>query len=324
MINPSDIQKPTDKLKRPISPEAGKAAKGNIEKLTRQLERQGLDQSHPSHIAAQINEQATGPIAGDDWMKMDSSRFKPSTLDTLQRQRLTPDNILSNPDRAETYAGQVLALEGIPDGNGGVEKVRGVVPGHFDQTGHGIDLVAADAKGNPIPIEVKKYNQPSAAHLEDRPVTRLEPEVAQWKAQRESLVTGLRRGDLAKFRSDAEATWKPEVADWRKQIEKDEAKMQSQKGELPVQQMDDLWVRDRWLKLIKSPEGQARLRQAGVNEKFLNYRRLRTAPDLPEWQTILDRRMTVVVSDRNGNVGHRLFLQAIKEKRSKQVIKIEL
>jgi hypothetical protein len=204
---------------------------------------------------------------------------------SLDRQGLTADLVGADPDLAESYAGQVFAHEGIPDGNGSTEQVRGVVPSHYDDGGHGIDLVAADAAGAPIPIEVKKYNQPSAARLEDRSIVALEPEVGRWRAQ-QTLASG--------------------------------------EKELPVQQMDDLWARDRWLKLVKSPEGQTRLRQTGVDERYLDYQRLRAAPDLPEWGEILDRRTTVIVSGGGGDAGKRLVDQAIFERRSKRVVKIEM
>jgi len=254
-------------------------------RLTQQLEQRGISSEHASPIAERVHALAEGPIAHDDWMTLEAVRFKPETRSALDRQGLTADLVGADPDLAESYAGQVFAHEGIPDGNGGTERVRGVVPGHYDDGGHGIDLVAADAAGAPIPIEVKKYNQPSAARLEDRSIVALEPEVEHWRSQ-QTLASG--------------------------------------EKELPVQQMDDLWTRDRWLKLVKSPEGQSRLRQLGVDERYLDYQRLRAAPDLPEWGEILDRRTTVIVSGGGGDAGKRLVDQALFERRSKRVVKIEV
>jgi len=286
MFKPTDMRKPTD-VAKPLKPtELAEKAQAQMERLTKQLERQGIDREHASAIAEKVNALAEGPVAHDDWMTLEADRFSPATKAALDQKGLTPEVVLSDPDQAEAYAGQVFAREGIPTGNGGTEKVRGVIAGHYDETGHGIDLVAADAEGVPMPIEVKKYNQPSAAHLEDRPVVKLEPEVENWCARREAQVAGDHR--------------------------------------LPVRQMDDLWTRDRWLKLIQMPEGPARLRRAGVDEKYLGHQRLRSSPDLPEWQAILDRRMAVIVSGREGDTGKRLFHQAVAEGRAKRVVKIEV
>jgi len=320
-----DIQKPSD-LARPLRPiELTEKIRAQMERLTRRLERQGVDREKARPIAERVAALAEGPVARDDWMTLEADRFRPETKAALEQKGLRAEIVLSDPDKAEAYTRYVFAMEGIPDGNGSTEKVRGVAPGHFDQAGHGIDLVAADADGVPVPIEVKKYDQPSAAHLEDRPIVKLEPEVERWREQREAQVMAKKRDTLTHVRPDAEATWKPEVEDWRRQIAWDEMRMHSdKKGELPIQQMDDLWVRDRWLKLIKTPEGRSRLSRIGVDEKYLDYRRLRASPDLPEWEAILERRTAVIVSGCEGDAGKRLFLQAIAEGRAKRVVKIEV
>ena len=98
----------------------------------------------------------------------------------------------------------------------------------------------------------------------------------------------------------------------------------SKTGELPVQQMDDLWVQDRWLKVVKTPEGRARMANIGVDSKYLNYDRLRSSPELPEWRDILDRRATVIVSGSSGDTGKQMFLQSVCDGRSKSVLKIEV
>jgi hypothetical protein len=214
-------------------------------------------------------------------MTLQSSRFKKRTSDALVDKGLTPEIVTSDSDKAELYAGHVFAHEGIPDGNGGTEEVRGIGPGHFNNRGWGIDLIATDSEGRPTPIEVKKYKQPSRAELADRPVVELEDETQGWLQHTNS----------------------PEDSG---------------------RQMDDWWLRDRWLKLIKNPEGHQRMADLGVNEKYLDYDRLRSSPDLPEWEGLLDRRATVIVSRRGGDAGKRLFDQAVFEKRSTRVIKIEV
>lgn len=295
-----------------------------IEQLTRRLQRRGVDSVSAGQIAERVHALAEGPIAHDDWMKLDAERFSPRTVAALERQGLLPEHVAVDAGKAEVYAAQVFALEGIPDGNGGTERVNGVSAGHYDDAGHGIDIVAADAHGVPIPIEVKKYGQPSAASLEDRSVEELEPAVQRWRKQRESKVRFDDVESPSGHRPDSVATWKPEVDAHQKQIEQDKALMESQDdGHLPIRQMDDLWTCDRWLKLIKTPEGQARLRDIGVEERFLEHRRLSSSSNLPEWEAMLDRRMAVVVNGREGTTGKRLFEQAVAEKRVKRVVMIE-
>jgi hypothetical protein len=91
-------------------------------------------------------------------------------------------------------------------------RVKSVVAGHYDGAGHGIDLLAGAAKGVPVLIEVKKCNSPVVASLEDRPVTRLEPAVEDWRQQRERQVLAEQRQSLTELRPDARAEWKPEIA----------------------------------------------------------------------------------------------------------------
>lgn len=338
-----DISKPTDKANplKAVEHLTKDKAKANLDKLTRQMERRGVDHDKASVIAGDIVAQAEGPIATDDWMTLDATRFSDDSQQKLDAAGLTRDAVLDDPDKVEDYAACVFEMEGIPDGDGGVDKPKnGIASGHYEKRGDGgvgIDLVAAekgeedeakkkDTKkidGCPIVIEVKKYKQTSSAHLENSSVggkenQTLEREVAKWKAEREQQA---RAGIDAN--PDAAATWKPEVAAWRQQVAQDQQKMKAS-GELPIQQMDDLWTQDRWLKLIKTDEGRQRMRDIGVDEKYLDYENLRSSPDLPEWQNILDRRKTVVVSDSRGSVGKRLFWQALRDGRSKAVMKIEV
>jgi hypothetical protein len=324
----ADKLRPVDQSKLFPGREKLTEARANIEKLTRQLERGGVDGDKASAIAERIAVQAEGPISNGDWMTLDATRLSDVTQQRLARSGLTHEAVLSDANKAEDYTARVLELEGIPNGDGGVDKFkRGVASGHYDKRGNGgvgIDLVGADQNGVPISIEVKKYQQTSAAHLENRSVERLEPEVANWKAQREQAVRASQENHLTNIRSDAQDTWKPEVADWRRDIARDQVRMaETATGELPVQQMDDLWIQDRWLKLIKTQDGQQRMRDIGVDAKYLDYDRLRSSPNLPEWRDILDRRTTVVVSDSHGSVGKAMFFQAIRDGRSKSVMKIE-
>lgn len=325
----TDIKSFTDKANptKAASRAVENQAQANIEKLTRQMERRGVDHDHASEIAETIAAHAEGPVATHDRMTLEANRFSEDTQKALDETGLTREIVLADHNKAEDYVSQVFEKEGIPNGDGGVDKPKnGVASGHYEKRGEGgvgIDLVAADQDGVPIPIEVKKYQQTSSAHLEDRSVggeqhQTLEPEVVDWKAQREQQA---RAGINA--HPDAAATWKPEIAEWRQQVTQDQEKMQAS-GELPVQQMDDLWTQDRWLKLIKTQDGQQRMRNIGVDAKYLDYDRLRSLPDLPEWRDILDRRTTAVVSDSHGDVGKQLFLQAVFEKRSKSVMKIEV
>lgn len=322
-----DFPKPGDMaaLTKPI--ELGRQAQAKIEQATRKLEQAGAGSQPLTPEAAKVKGLSEGPVANDDWMTLRGDRLSPGTQDGLARQGLTGDQVLADPDKAEAYVGQVFSQEGIPDGNGGAEQTRnGVVPGHYDGK-HGIDLVAADQHGTPTPIEVKKYGQPSAAALEDQGVTNLELEVEQWRKGRQSEVSAYQHGRLTDKRPDAAETWKPEPREWKSGLRDDAHRMtRNDRGKpyLPVQQMDDLWTRDRWLKIIKTPEGQERMRSVGVAEKYLDHGRLRSSPDLPEWQAILDRRTAVIVSDRQGDVGRRLFGQAVFEKRMKRVVKIEV
>ncbi len=327
----TDVKTITDRDNSPASDGITERAKANIKKLAGRLERAGMNTDDARSIAQRTAENAESPIASDDWMKVRSELFSDDTQEKLAED-FSRDAVLADHNLAEEYASRVFELEGIPDGNGGVEKVKGeVVSGHYEKRGEGgvgIDLVAADDNGVPIPIEIKKYRQTSAAHLENRSVggqndKKLEDEVARWKAEREKLVQTKQQGSEVRISREAFET-NPSVEHWQRRVAWDELRMAEYKGELPVQQMDDLWTRDRWLKIIKEDEGRGRMRQAGVGEKYLDYDKLRDDPNLPEWQDILDQRTTVIVSDSGGDTGQAMFLQAVQEGRSRAVIKIEV
>ncbi len=320
--------KVTDHLKqndraRPakITDKIAKQAGENVQKLTRQLEQTGVSKKDTGAKAEIIEQLANGPISNQDWHKMEMTRFSEQTLNALQEQNLTADVVLNDADKAESFVCEVLKREGIPDGNGGTEQVKGVAPGHYDQAGHGIDVIAADQSGVPIPIEVKKYHQISAAKMENRSVIRLEPEVENWRRQREKAVLAQERGQMTVNTAEA---WKPEVRERQKQIYRDAQKMKQNDGRLPVQQMDDLWVRDRWLKIIRRKEGRDRLKSVGIDEKYLNVETLQTSPDRPEWKDILNRCQVVIVTDGSGATGRKLLRQLVIERRAKGVFSIEV
>lgn len=272
------------------------------------------------HIAEIIEKNATGPISNQDWMKMEFARFDEHTKESLRAYGLTKERVVDNPKQAEEFVKNVIKMEGLPNGNGGTDIMNGATLGHYDKAGHGIDIVAADRLGVPIPIEVKKYHQVSGAKLTDTDVVRLEPQVTEWKQQREESAKHAQNLQTDSWLS---GEWQAEKPISQKRSVYNEAKPKV--GEyLPVQQMDELWVQDRWLKLIKTEEGRNRMRTAGVSAKYLNYEMLRTSPKLNEWKDILNNRTVAVVSERAGNVGKRMFHQAIFEKRAKRVFSIEM
>lgn len=274
-----------------------------------------------------VHQDARAPVSPDDNMTLDARLLSTDTKKELKARGLTRDAVLTDHNRAEEYAAQIFQREGIPNGSGTTDKTKGdVVSGHYERRGEGgvgIDLVAADEDGAPIPIEVKKYHQASAAHLENRPVSELEPEVVRWKREREGRVHHRRQGQEVRV-DKKEFDGVPSVERWQRQMDRDAARMKLNRDEIPVQQMDDLWTRDRWLKVIKHPEGKERMRRAGVAERYLDHDRMSSSPTLEEWQHILDRRTTVIISDSEGDTGKKLFDQSVGEKRSYSVTKIKL
>lgn len=266
--------------------------KGN--RLFNQLTDKGLDTRHASEIATYTDRTAKGAISHHDWMQMDADRFQLETKKALNKVGIDYEANMDD-KQAEQFAACVMEHEGIPDGNGGTERVNGrIVPGQFDNANHGIDLVAADRDGVPILMEVKKYNHTSAVHLTDLPLTGertpFEPEVQK----------------LARQRSREELLINP-------RFDKPS----------DVRQMNDLWIRDRWLKLIKSNDGLERLRAAGVKEQFLDYQHMRLM-DCPEWDQIMENRKIVLVGGKGDNVSDYLLSQVIFENRAKMVFQIDI
>lgn len=264
------------------------------DRLFKQLIDKGLDARNASEIAIYTDQKAKGAVSHHDWMRMDVDRFKLETKEALIRVGIDYEGAMDD-KQAEQYAACVMEHEGIPDGNGGTERVNGqVVPGQFDNANHGIDLVAADRDGVPILMEVKKYNHTSSVHLTDLPLTGertpFEPEVQK----------------LARQRSREEILINP-------RFDKPS----------DVRQMNDLWIRDRWLKLINSNDGLERLRAAGVKEQFLEYQRMRLM-DCPEWDLIMENRKVVLVGGKGDNVSDYLLSQVIFENRAKMVFQISI
>lgn len=340
----NDMKKPTE-LARPTSADAGKALKDKVDALTKQLERQGVDHKAAGDIAQFTANEAKGPISPTDWGMLDSSRFSPETKAFMTDQGLTHDKVMSDDRAAEEYVSHTLSQEGLPDGNGGVEQLKGVVPGHFDARGHGIDLVAIKQDGSPAPLEVKRYQHTSGASFEDRPVGQmktpegktseldLEPAVERWRAEREQKagefaqkypdqVSAYRQSDDEQVRPETppELQSNPDATNLRR----DASRLVDHNGHYPVQQMDDLWTQDRWLKLSRSEEGRDRLEKGGVDPKYLDYGKMSQSPDSAEWKTILDQRASVIVSDDGGSVGHHMTHQVMFERGGQDVYKIEL
>jgi hypothetical protein len=195
---------------------------------------------------------------------------------------------------AEKFSALVLKNEGIPNGNGDTTPVKkDVVFGQYDDKNHGIDLVAADKDGNPIILEVKDYKDSKRVVLSDY-LVKGEPDQPIEKAVQNLIL------DRKKQFSD----------------------MSTLKNPCEIRQMNDLWVRDRWLKLIKTENGLSRLRSAGVDEQFLD---LTVMQDMsaPQWEKILDQRVLVIVNKEGSNINKRLLDQALFENRAKKVISIE-
>jgi len=225
-------------------------------------------------------------------MSIAASEFKPETQAALKRQGLDdPNDVLADNTgkKAESLAQTVLKHEGLPDGCRGVQPLRDVIPGHYDNKGSGIDLIGVTADGRPIPIEVKKRAGDQDSMGQDTvPLGSMEPETLALKEDilRERALRGESERHLASGESDRD---------------------------LSTDQMAGLWTRDRWIKLIKDDERRAGLAQAGISDDFLNLDNLKVA-DSPQWRAFLDGRMIVVVSGDKDDVTDELFREAVFER----------
>jgi hypothetical protein len=92
--------------------------------------------------------------------------------------------------------------------------------------------------------------------------------------------------------------------------------------------MDDLWVKDRYIKLLKSDGGPERLQTAGVAEQYCKLESLVDESgnliETPLWDEILSRRATVVVTPSDGTTSKKLLDQSVFEDKSKRVVRIRL
>lgn len=288
----------------------------------------------------------TPPLSRDDkaLMTIDFSQLQPKTREALQAQGITSTSIVNDSSQGEVCTRTVLEREGIPDGSGQMERVKRVVPGTYN-TVHGIDLIAVTQDGKPMPIEVKTHAKYAKLDGKPKAESHLEPEVLQAKRDREQELQMYRDGQrdnlrlLRQWERDGRQKLDPDrvnrlAPDLRQQLTKMEDDMnrswQDVQGSinLPVEQMDELWVKDRYLKLLRSDGGTDRLLTAGVHPKYCRIDNLVNGTgnliETPLWDDILSQRMTVVVSPAGAPSGRKMFEQAVFEKKSNRVLKIAL
>lgn len=266
-------------------------------------------------------------------MTIDSKYLHPETQLALQRQGLSSQTIIGDysGDKAEAYARTIFEREGIPNGSSGMENVKRVVPGTYDGK-HGIDLIAATEDGKLIPIEVKKRSDARQAHL-NGPVeaSGLEPETRKAKDLYEQQLQMYHDREYGALRRDWADRWKPEVAEWHRDMEFDLNRAEFDSRGVPrlaVEQMDELWTKDRYLKLLRSDGGADRLRTAGVHPKYCRLDNFvdgnGNLKDSPLWEDVLVNRMTVIVSPTDHPTSKTLLDQAIFESKSNRVLKIDV
>jgi hypothetical protein len=234
-----------------------------------------------------------------------ASEFKPETYEALNKQDLMDfDEVLADGTgkKAEATALTVLRHEGIPEGNQDRLALKNIIAGHFDDQGHGIDLIGITDDGRPIPIEIKKRQDPSHDSMGEGvvPLERMEPETLALKddlLHERQVNPPLRTSHEGRQVSDPDQ-------------------------ELSTDQMGGLWTRDRWLKLVKNEERKEELSQAGVDDEYLDLNNFKYAHS-PHWRKILDGRTTVVVSTDKDAVTNKLKDQALFE-RGCNVVGIDL
>jgi hypothetical protein len=234
-----------------------------------------------------------------------ASEFKPETVAALKRQGLdNPDEVLGDKSgkKAEATSLTVLQHEGLPTGNRERLALDNIIPGQYDEQGHGIDLIGITNEGRPIPIEIKKRQNPLNDSMGNDavPLEKVEPE------------TLTLRDDVLRERQVVPAL--RALNEGRKEGDPDQ--------ELSTDQMGGLWTRDRWLKLVKDDGHREKLAQAGVDEEYLNMENLKSAYS-QQWRKILDGRTTVIVSTLKDDVTNRLKDQALFE-RGCNVVVIDL
>lgn len=156
-----------------------------------------------------------------------------------------------------------------------MRPVNQVVAGQYDHS-HGIDIVAV-RDGKPLIVEVKSiWSEGGIASL-----TKKEVKIPE--------------GGVEKAAS------KPAEGTLEEALDMDSAKPGG------MQQMDDAWVRDRWLALIQDERIRLALDDAGVHSNYLDTTILYATLDAPAkrlarkaelWQNILQQKHVVVVSHR--------------------------
>ena len=228
-------------------------------------------------------------------MTLNASTFKPETRQALREQGLdNVDDILADHRgvKAENLTQTVLTHEGLPDGAGSTLPLRAVIPGHYDDQGHGIDLIGVAPDGRPIPIEVKKRA--------DANLDRLGHDSAKISPATEEL-----RADILR-----ERTYNPALRDKALDLAEKTAHGESKPDpELSNEQMAGLWTRDRWLKLVDDPERKEALLAAGIRPEFVEPANLTSAYS-PQWEEILNGRTVVIVSGDKSDVTNTLFREA--------------
>jgi len=231
-----------------------------------------------------------GTDASSSDMVIKSSEMRPETRRALREQGLEDTQAILADDKgvnAEAAARTILKHEGLPDGSGARQSFKDVVPGQYDESDHGIDLVGITQDGRPYPIEVKKRGDPAQDDMGDGRVERLLPETA---ALRKEILNEREVNPALRMRHEDQAPGTPDP-------------------ELSTRQMGGIWTRDRWLRLAKDPVHSQRLEDAGVDRQYLDLTNLEN-PESQQWKEILDNRTTVVVGAGKDDVTPRLSQQA--------------
>jgi hypothetical protein len=90
----------------------------------------------------------------------------------------------------------------------------------------------------------------------------------------------------------------------------------------PVKQMDDTWTRDRYRRLIESPEKRKELWEKGVGAKYLNPRNL-GRDDARLWSDILPEKTVITVSPWGDKAIGPKLLEQTRDRDIKRVVSIK-
>lgn len=90
----------------------------------------------------------------------------------------------------------------------------------------------------------------------------------------------------------------------------------------PVKQMDDTWTRDRYRRLIESPEKRKELWKEGVGAKYLNPRNL-ARNDARLWSDILPEKTVITVSPRGDKAIGPKLLDQTRDRDIRRVVSIK-